>query len=441
MSIPKPLQHKKHFVPLSAVSSFPSLRPARPLASRPTPAPEQAQLVKQEQLDHAARFGHSFERISLFPPEHLKKNNTGLPDTLKSGIESISNVSMDDVQVYHNSSKPATLQALAYAQGTDIHVGPGQERHLAHEAWHVVQQKQGRVKPTLQAMGLVINDDTSLEQEADTMGAKAMQREVEEGERDGVSKALRTNASPQIVQRFVTWTETRQNVGSGPFLVGEAAKVDELEDLLNTNIDKRRLSTLENALGIQSLETAIRLLIKSDMEEVALPREDLVEAAERLMSHLEARYIQKEVEKKGPTKGSKPRSKARNILLDLSDDTDIFNKIGDGQLVNPNIIKFSQDTAGFFYTDAFVLNGKTIKDVKDHAAELEADQSLARSTPAIEIVLYKKRIMTLNNRRLKAHRLAGVEVPVKKSALKGDNAISKHPNVDAAAPRNDLTLR
>jgi hypothetical protein len=25
----------------------------------------------------------------------------------------------------------------------DIHIGPGQEKHLAHEAWHTVQQKQG----------------------------------------------------------------------------------------------------------------------------------------------------------------------------------------------------------------------------------------------------------------------------------------------------------
>ncbi|HAP61901.1 MAG TPA: hypothetical protein DCR93_21180, partial [Cytophagales bacterium] len=34
--------------------------------------------------------------------------------------------------------------------GTDIHLAPGQQKHLPHEAWHVVQQKQGRVKPTLQ---------------------------------------------------------------------------------------------------------------------------------------------------------------------------------------------------------------------------------------------------------------------------------------------------
>ena len=74
-----------------------------------------------------------------------KENKTGLPGHLKMGIESLSGYSMDDVKVHYNSSKPAQLQAHAYAQGTDIHLGPGQEKHLPHEAWHVVQQKQGRV--------------------------------------------------------------------------------------------------------------------------------------------------------------------------------------------------------------------------------------------------------------------------------------------------------
>ena len=55
---------------------------------------------------------------------------------------------MNDVKVHYNSNKPAQLQAHAYTQGTNIHVAQGQERHLAHEAWHVVQQKQNRVRPT-----------------------------------------------------------------------------------------------------------------------------------------------------------------------------------------------------------------------------------------------------------------------------------------------------
>lgn len=108
-------------------------------------------------------------------PVQKKENNTGLPDNLKSGIENLSGYSMDDVKVHRNSDKPAQLQAHAYAQGTDIHLGPGQEKHLPHEAWHVVQQKQGRVKPTMQMKGKVsINDDAGSEKEADIMGSKAL---------------------------------------------------------------------------------------------------------------------------------------------------------------------------------------------------------------------------------------------------------------------------
>ena len=103
-----------------------------------------------------------------------KLNNTGLPENLKSGIESLSGMSMDHVKVHYNSSQPAQLNARAYAQGSEIHLAPGQEQHLPHEAWHVVQQAQGRVKPTMQMKtGVSINDDKGLEAEADLMGAKA----------------------------------------------------------------------------------------------------------------------------------------------------------------------------------------------------------------------------------------------------------------------------
>lgn len=108
-------------------------------------------------------------------PLQRKENNTGLPDNLKTGMENLSGYSMDDVKVHYNSDKPAQLQAHAYAQGTHIHLASGQEQHLPHEAWHVVQQKQGRVKPTLQMKGKVnVNDDAGLEKEADVMGAKAL---------------------------------------------------------------------------------------------------------------------------------------------------------------------------------------------------------------------------------------------------------------------------
>ena len=108
-------------------------------------------------------------------PIQRKENNTGLPDKLKMGAENLSGISLDDVKVHRNSDKPAQLQAHAYAQGTDIHLASGQEKHLPHEAWHVVQQKQGRVKPTMQLKGKVnINTDRALENEADIMGSRAM---------------------------------------------------------------------------------------------------------------------------------------------------------------------------------------------------------------------------------------------------------------------------
>ena len=124
-----------------------------------------------------------------------QENRTGMPDNLKTGIESLSGISMDNVRVHYNSSKPAQLQALAYTQGPEIHVGPGQDRHLPHEAWHVVQQKQGRVKETTQAKRVSINDDAALEREADAMGAKAYR--MEPGDRDAPSSAFRGFASRQ----------------------------------------------------------------------------------------------------------------------------------------------------------------------------------------------------------------------------------------------------
>ncbi|MEM9835607.1 MAG: DUF4157 domain-containing protein [Bacteroidota bacterium] len=138
-------------------------------------------------------------------PFPTKKNDTGLPDHLKTGIENLSGISLDDIHVHRNSDKPAQLQAHAYAQGANIYLGPGQERHLPHEAWHVVQQKQGRVKPTMQMKGPVnINDDAKLEREADKMGAKALQRQ-EPKDSTQLTHQPAPNSAP--VQGMFEWVE------------------------------------------------------------------------------------------------------------------------------------------------------------------------------------------------------------------------------------------
>lgn len=98
-----------------------------------------------------------------------KPNLTGIPTQMKLDFEQRSGLSFDDVRVHYNSDKPAQLQALAYTQGTQVYVGPGQERHLPHELGHVVQQKSGIVRPTAYFHGISVNSDPKYEKDADTI--------------------------------------------------------------------------------------------------------------------------------------------------------------------------------------------------------------------------------------------------------------------------------
>jgi hypothetical protein len=98
-----------------------------------------------------------------------------LPQPLRRNAEALGGFSLADVRVHHDSAEPSKLGALAFARGNDIHLAPGQEKHLPHEAWHVVQQKQGRVKTTNERHAQLVNDDPGLEAEADRMAGGAME--------------------------------------------------------------------------------------------------------------------------------------------------------------------------------------------------------------------------------------------------------------------------
>lgn len=90
-----------------------------------------------------------------------------LSDALREKFERKSGVPLDDVRVHYNSDKPEQLGAEAYAQGNEIFIGPGNEQDLEHELGHVVQQKQGLVKPT-ESIGVnAVNSDPALEHTAE----------------------------------------------------------------------------------------------------------------------------------------------------------------------------------------------------------------------------------------------------------------------------------
>ncbi|WDE03635.1 DUF4157 domain-containing protein [Thalassomonas viridans] len=112
-------------------------------------------------------------QVQQYQEEDSGANGTAMPASLQAGLEALSDMDLSGTRVHTNSVKPARVNALAYTQGQDIYVAPGQEQHLPHEGWHVVQQLQGRVKPSREVNGQSINDDVALEREADVMGEKA----------------------------------------------------------------------------------------------------------------------------------------------------------------------------------------------------------------------------------------------------------------------------
>lgn len=96
-------------------------------------------------------------------------NLTGIPAQMKTDFERRSGLSFDDVRVHYASDRPAKLGALAYTQGNQVYIGPGQEKHLPHELTHVVQQKRNMVQPNGMVNGEPLNDDSALERAADNM--------------------------------------------------------------------------------------------------------------------------------------------------------------------------------------------------------------------------------------------------------------------------------
>ena len=110
-------------------------------------------------------------------------------------------------------------------------MAPGQESSLPHEAWHVVQQRQGRVNADSQRRGIGVNSSDTLEREADVMGAKAMRT----GGTDGAPPAVKAAAVASPVAQLETrstnphanstniqgWTSTAHHIVSHAVLTGK----------------------------------------------------------------------------------------------------------------------------------------------------------------------------------------------------------------------------
>ncbi|WP_309120032.1 DUF4157 domain-containing protein [Paenibacillus sp.] len=110
----------------------------------------------------------------------IQRKSNGIPEPVLQKMEASFGASFEGVNI-HVGGEASEVGALAYTQGSDIHFAPGQYRPdtksgqelLGHELAHVVQQREGRVQPTAEVAGVPLNDEKSLEAEADRLGAKA----------------------------------------------------------------------------------------------------------------------------------------------------------------------------------------------------------------------------------------------------------------------------
>jgi hypothetical protein len=112
-------------------------------------------------------------------PLRQKSGGLPIPDQVRAKMETAFGTDFSDVRV-HIGQEAASLGAIAYTWGTNIHFAPGQynpntiqgQKLLGHELWHVVQQRSGRVSNPFGG-GVAVVQDHALEAEADRMGVKA----------------------------------------------------------------------------------------------------------------------------------------------------------------------------------------------------------------------------------------------------------------------------
>lgn len=102
------------------------------------------------------------------------RNRTGLPEAAKSGIELLSGISMDDVRVHYNSERAADLASRPRAECRHpCRTRPGAARlprslarcSAGSGAYHAHEADK---------RGAPVNEDESLEHDADVMGARAI---------------------------------------------------------------------------------------------------------------------------------------------------------------------------------------------------------------------------------------------------------------------------
>ncbi|KAB8153575.1 DUF4157 domain-containing protein [Kordia sp. TARA_039_SRF] len=153
------------------------------------------------------------------PPSTSGKQHKSLPSNLQSNMESSFGHDFSNVGIHTNSQKAVQMNARAFTQNEQVHFAPGEfnpnsaggQNLIGHEFTHIAQQRAGVVKPTkMLKKGVMVNDDKSLESEADTFGKKAVRGEAISKYRSaglGMRSSMRTSQMmSNVIQRDIKGT-------------------------------------------------------------------------------------------------------------------------------------------------------------------------------------------------------------------------------------------
>ncbi|MCP4117742.1 MAG: DUF4157 domain-containing protein [Desulfobacteraceae bacterium] len=183
-----------------------------------------------------------------------------LPDQLRNSLESVSGYDMSDVRIYFKSALPAYFQARAFAYGTHIYLAPGAEDALVHEAWHVVQQKQGRVKVTKALDGFALNNQIELEREADEAGKLLTdETSIFSFERTGKRHKCFPASQAPVIQR--------QIIVKGDVYSYNKKSIEKLKRDINRNFVNRPNSASDNQIMLDIVNEAAKIYEYNNIKE------------------------------------------------------------------------------------------------------------------------------------------------------------------------------
>lgn len=158
-------------------------RPAIAIQGTLAPGSVQRMRAIQSKVNPQAKLAPGVEAFEV----NLQRKSGGwiLPKEVQTKMEAALGGDFSDVRI-HVGSEVASIGAIAFTWGSDIHFAPGYynphsiqgQQLLGHELTHVLQQRAGRVRNPF-GNGTAVVQDHALEAEADRMGMKAaMHRSV-----------------------------------------------------------------------------------------------------------------------------------------------------------------------------------------------------------------------------------------------------------------------